>query len=122
MFRMTSSQSQKEKHQETLASGIMFCDTELIVTKIWSEVKYGNCDPWILKMIHENNYGLFLLCDIDIPWAFDPQREHPHYRKELFDLYFNELTSRHFPFRVVSGLGGSRLENAIRIMEELLIV
>ena len=100
------------------ANHVLFCDTELIVTKIWSEVKYGYCDPWILENIDQNRYYLFLLCDIDLPWIDDPQREHPHLREKLYDLYFQELTKRKFPFRIVSGIGDLRLENAIRSIVE----
>jgi NadR type nicotinamide-nucleotide adenylyltransferase len=108
-------------HEQELAaqaSGYLFCDTELIVTKIWSEFKYGRCHPWILDQIKSNRYYMYLLCDIDLPWIEDPQREHPHKRKELFGLYFRELTRRKFPFRVISGIGISRLENAIRAIDE----
>jgi NadR type nicotinamide-nucleotide adenylyltransferase len=96
---------------------LLICDTELMVTKIWSEVKYGNCDPWILKKIIENRYDLFLLCDIDLPWEEDPQREHPNDREYLFSLYKEELTNRAFPFFVISGLGKKRFNNAIRVIE-----
>ena len=99
------------------ADHILFCDTELIVTKIWSEVKYGRFDPWILKKTEENKYDLFLLCDIDLPWEADPQREHPHMREKLFTLYYNELTGRGVPFKVVSGSGKERLMNAIGFVE-----
>ena len=100
------------------ATGYLFCDTELIVTKIWNELKYGYCDPWILQNIKKNNYHLFLLCDIDLPWVDDPQREHPHFRKQLFDLYFQELTNRRLTFRIVSGIGSIRLKNAIKSISE----
>ena len=113
-------QLESEFRSEQSARGVLFCDTELIVTKIWSEVKYQHCDPWILKMIEDKPYDLYLLCDIDIPWAFDPQREHPHYRKELFELYLNELSERKLNFRIVSGLGASRLENAVQFVKELI--
>jgi NadR type nicotinamide-nucleotide adenylyltransferase len=102
------------------ASELLICDTELIVTKIWSDVKFGNCDPWILNTIQNHKYNLYLLCDIDIPWAEDPQREHPHLRVHLFSLYKEELQTRKFPFFIVSGLGRDRLENAIRIVENFL--
>ena len=33
--------------------GRIVCDTDLLVIMIWSEVKYGGCDPWIyLSLIH----------------------------------------------------------------------
>jgi NadR type nicotinamide-nucleotide adenylyltransferase len=99
------------------ANELLICDTELIVTKIWSEVKYGNCDPWILEKIAGNNYNLFLLCDIDLPWEDDPQRENPHDREYLFHLYKEELTKRALPFFVISGFGNERLKNAIHVIE-----
>jgi NadR type nicotinamide-nucleotide adenylyltransferase len=99
------------------ASGYLFCDTELVVTKIWSEVKYRKCDPWILEAIENHRYDLYLLCDIDLPWEYDPLREHPDQRQFLFDLYFNELKRREFPFEVVRGSGPDRLAHAVGIIE-----
>jgi hypothetical protein len=58
------------------------------------------------------------LCDIDLPWQYDPLREHPDERQFLFDLYYNELKSRKFPFKVVRGTGAVRLENAIRFVDD----
>jgi NadR type nicotinamide-nucleotide adenylyltransferase len=107
-------QLEAEERQAAMATDALFCDTELTVTRIWSEVKYGHCHPWILEKIREHSYDLYLLCDIDIPWENDPQREHPHLREHLFSLYQNELNGRGCRFEVVSGLGGERLENAIR--------
>ena len=107
-------QLEREEQKAAGANACLFCDTELIVTKIWSEVKYGRCHPWILDRIEKHRYDLFLLCDIDIPWENDPQREHPHRREYLFNLYFKELTDRQFPFEVVRGTGDDRLRNAIR--------
>ncbi|MCX6245428.1 MAG: ATP-binding protein [Bacteroidetes bacterium] len=103
------------------ANRILFCDTELIVTKIWSEVKYGICDPWILEGIGKNKYDLFLLCNTDLPWEADPQREHPHMREKLFELYRKELADRGFPYDIVSGIGPDRLKNAIRFVEKVIL-
>lgn len=108
--------------RETLAlshtSGFLFCDTEFLVTKIWSEVKFKRCHPWIREQVENHQYDLYLLCDIDLPWESDPLREHPEMRNELFDLYYNELRYRSFPFFVVNGFGDNRLKNAIEIIEE----
>lgn len=111
-----------EDECEKKALKLMFCDTELIVTKIWSEFKYGSCDPWILGRINSGFYDLFLLCDVDLPWVDDPLREHPQSRRQLFDLYYSELEHRKFPFRVVSGLNEKRLENALKAIYEVIPV
>lgn len=103
-----------ELRLEKTASNLFFCDTELIVTKIWSEVRYGSCNPWILENILINRYDLYLLCDIDLPWEDDPQREHPHMRRELFSLYHGELMKRDLPFAIISGFDDERLNNAIK--------
>jgi len=91
----------------------LFCDSELIITKIWSEDKYKSCDEWILRKIEKHKYELYLLCYIDLPWQPDPQREDPHRREYLFDLYLQEFTERNLPFFVISGSGKKRLKNAI---------
>jgi len=95
----------------------LFCDTEPLVAKIWSEVKFGRCDPWILNQIETHIYDLYLLCYIDTPWEYDPQREHPELREHLFNLYHEELLERNRNFRVVSGTGDDRLKNAIKIID-----
>jgi NadR type nicotinamide-nucleotide adenylyltransferase len=106
-----------EERQLPQATRFLFCDTESLVTKIWSEVKYGRCDPWILDAIERHPYDLYLLCDVDLPWEYDPLREHPDQRQYLFDLYYNELKNRKYPFFVVRGTGPDRLANAVRIIE-----
>jgi len=121
ILKIAKGQISDEESKFQQANHILFCDTELIVTKIWSEVKYGNCDPWILQKIEQNKYDLILLCDIDLPWEADPQREHPHMRKELFSLYYNELVHRGLVFKVVRGSGQERLMNAVGFIETIRI-
>jgi nicotinamide riboside kinase len=91
----------------------LFCDTELIVTKIWCDVKFGKCHPWIEEHILKQNFDLYLLTDIDLPWEPDPQREHPHMREQLMQLYLAELEKNQFPFQIIRGVGEERLRIAI---------
>jgi len=109
-------QLRSEKEYFNRAGTFLFCDTELIVTKIWSEVKYRCCHEWILQKISENKYDLYLLCNIDLPWEDDPQREHPDKRQYLFDLYVKELSARVLPYFIISGVGKDRFNNAIRVI------
>jgi len=107
-----------EDKTATLARHFLFCDTDLIVTKLWSEYKYDKCDPWIAEMVKSHHYDLYLLCNIDLPWEEDPLREHPYQRKELFALYHEELKNLNVNFKIISGIGEERLKNAISAVEE----
>ena len=101
-----------------MANRFLFVDTEMIVLKIWCEVKYGKYHPWILSQLEKQNYDLYLLTDIDLPWQPDPLREHPDKRRELFNLYLDELKKQNLPFEIINGIGKKRLENAMEIIEK----
>jgi nicotinamide riboside kinase len=109
--------AQMQRNAEKLAAQtnppILFCDTDMAVCKIWCEVKYGICPPQIQALRLEDDYNLYLLTDIDLPWTFDPLREHPHFRNELFALYLREMHQSDKPFEIVSGINGKRIESAI---------
>ncbi|MEI6899898.1 MAG: ATP-binding protein [Bacteroidota bacterium] len=118
ILKIAKGQIREEDNSLQSADHLMFCDTELIVTKIWCEVKYGKCHPWILNRIKRSHYDLFLLCDIDLPWQEDPQREHPDMREYLFKRYLDEITYYQFPFAIISGIGDERLVSASKVVAD----
>ena len=93
--------------------GAVVSDTELLVTAIWQEVRFGKLDPWIAENIARQPFDLYLLCAPDIPWEFDPLREHPEMREELFIIYREKLVALKLPFVVVEGLGEDRYQRAL---------
>ena len=99
-------------------SDLLFCDTDFCVTNIWCKVKYGKSHPWITQKLEQNLYNLYLLCDIDLPWQYDPLREHPEMRATLFGMYQDLLSGHGFNYRIVSGTGDERLQNAIAFVDE----
>lgn len=115
-------QLKRENYLAGKACNVLFCDTDLLVTKVWSYYKYGKCDPWIEKEVNRHHYDLYLLCDIDLPWEEDPLREHPDRRKELFDIYHIELKKMNANYRIISGTGIERLNNAIYFINSALEV
>ena len=118
IVKIARAQMELENKLADKARKLLFCDTDLIVTKIWSLFKYEKCDPWIEDMARNHRYDLYLLCDIDLPWEDDPLREHPDKRKELFDFYLKELKDLQAPFRIISGTGEERLQKAISAIDE----
>ncbi len=91
---------------------LIICDTSLEVIKIWSEFKYGSCDPFITSSLVNRQPDLYLLMKPDLPWQPDPLRENPKERDELFELYKEELISSGVPYYEVSGNGEVRFEIA----------
>jgi NadR type nicotinamide-nucleotide adenylyltransferase len=102
------------------ADGVLICDTDLFVIKIWSLFKYGYCDRQILQAIAGLKYDLYLLTYIDIPWEADAQREHPHKRQVLYDMYLNEMRNQPVPFIEIKGARNERRESAIDAIKKLL--
>jgi len=102
-------------------TSIVFFDTWLIITKIWFEFVFGDSPLWLKNYISASTIDLFLLCDIDIPWEADPVRENGgETRKILHKKYINELSNYGFNYKIVSGEGEKRTQNAINIVNEFL--
>jgi nicotinamide riboside kinase len=98
----------------------IFFDTWLIITKVWFDFRFGQHPEWLHHAIKNSNIDLFLLCDIDLPWQFDPVRENGgENRKKLQQIYIYELEYYGFDYRVVSGLGLHRFQNAANYVQEM---
>ena len=117
--KIAKGQLELQQKAETKNPKILFTDTELLVIKIWSENAFGICPAWILEALQNQQFDLYLLMDIDLPWEPDPQREHPHLRAYFFDLYKAELKRLNFPFKVISGSDKERFKAALEALESV---
>lgn len=109
-----------EKDKLQYANEYLFCDTNLIVLKIWSDYKYGSTDPFILEKLKSLPYDFYLLANIDVPWRPDPQREHPKLRKYFLEVYEDYLKSEKLPYHLVSGIEENRTANAMEAIKDFL--
>jgi len=116
---IAQTQYQQNQNARTNSKNYIFCDTELLVTKIWCEYKYQKCHPWILKHLLRQDFDLYLLLDINLPWEPDPLREHPTQRQYFFDLYKSELESMKVPYKIITGIGKERMNNALSVISQL---
>jgi nicotinamide riboside kinase len=101
------------------ARNFLFCDTSLLVHKIWSQFVFQQVPLSINKAYKPNEYALHLLCNIDLPWVEDPLREHPHQRHELFGLYEYELQKSAADFVLISGKHEQRLKHAVEAIDHI---
>ena len=98
---------------------ILIADTDLLTLIVWSNFKYGKCDPWIVKSLSLLLPDLYLLCAPDLPWESDSQRENPKDREALFEIYKTEIEKLGVPYKIVTGTDKSRLQNAINHIESI---
>jgi len=120
LIAIAEGQLDAEANISNHANNLIFCDTNLLVIKVWSQFKYNHVDSRILQLWKPEAYTYHLLTYIDVDWEFDPLRENPAQREELFKIYQEELISQQIPFSVIKGEGVSRLNHAIKIIDQIL--
>ena len=112
-------QIQLENKLSKSANKILFCDTDLLETKVYSEAYYiGSCDPLLEKYALQNTYNLYLLTNIDIPWEADDLRDKPNERKKMFEFFHDTLKQYNRNFIILTGSKEERLKTAIKHIEK----
>jgi NadR type nicotinamide-nucleotide adenylyltransferase len=102
------------------AERVLICDTDTLTTTIWSEVYFGGVASWIRDLARVRRHDLYLLCDIDIPWVADGQRDMPHRRAEFAARCQAALAADDRPVVRLSGDHGTRLATAVAAIDRLL--
>ena len=80
---------------------VAFFDTELIITKVWLEHKYGECPAFVEEALHQYPMDVYLLCYPDLAWEPDPVRENPNIREYLFEWYEREVQALEVPYYII---------------------
>lgn len=96
-------------------SAMIVCDTDLLVIRIWWEVKFGAGHPWLEKQLASRTRRCYLLTAPDIPWQPDPLREtggDPEQRAALHRRYRQALEADEHPFIELTGDAETRLNLA----------
>jgi len=101
---------------------LLFVDTDLYVIKIWSELVFGKCEPYILNELAANNSSLYLLCEPDIPWVEDPLRAYPDQAVRTFHYHHfkDALVHQHIKWENINGDFEQRFEKAKAAVDQLL--
>lgn len=118
LLAIAEGQVELEDEMAVLANEALVIDTTLTIVRVWSEHKYGKCDPWIRAEEKRRKYDLTLVCDVDLPWEEDPQREHPHLREHFFKIYA-EHAAVNPPYAIIQGDRQARLKVALEAISHL---
>ncbi len=112
-------QTRLENQGLNTANKFLFCDTNLLVTKVYSEAYYEFCDPILDKAAKKHKYDLFFLTDIDLPFEKDELRDSEENRNKFFHIFKNSLIENNKPYILLSGTKQQRLQKAIPIVNDL---
>lgn len=97
-------QLELENSQLQKANKFLFCDTNILETKIYAEQYYSDYQNEILNnYIHTNHYDFYFLTDIDVPFEEDDLRDRPHLRQEMFDAFKEGLERHQCNYKILSG-------------------
>lgn len=119
MLPIAYGQTKLENDSMLAANKYLFCDTNLLVTKVFSELYYNFCDSLLDKAARDHQYDLFFLTDIDVPWEEDGLRDSPDGRETVFEAFRQSLIDNNKPFITISGDQNMRLKKAVEIIEDL---
>ncbi len=110
LFKMA--ETHRSQLLQQAKSHLVVCDTDLLTYYIWNKVKYKEDNRQLLNWWLETLPDFYILTYPDIKWQFDPLRESPQLRQELFNLYRRELESQKLPYGIVTGNGMLRFARA----------
>ena len=102
------------------ASGLVIHDTDLVSTLVYARHYYATSPAWVVRAASERAADLYLLCDIDLPWAPDGfQRDSgaAEQRWEIHEKFVEAMTRAGLNWTLIQGSGEKRLERAVRIVE-----
>lgn len=121
LMLIAKGQIKAENELSHIANKVLFCDTDLLELKVYSEAYYnGYCNPVLHKYALKNWYDIYFLTNIDTPWVPDDLRDRPQDRQGMFNRFLGALVKNKRPFIILSGSENERFETAISKINELL--
>ena len=118
---ITIAEDQLTLENQAISDGheLIFCDTDLLVVKVWHEFKYGESSNEIDSLLSKQQSRKYLLTYPDLDWESDPLRENPNDLFEIFTYYENKLLEMGADYRIVRGIGDERLKSAIEAINQM---
>ena len=124
MLPVAREQWRREDEAVSRAKRLVICDTDALTTMLWSDVLYGTSPDELRRGVEQRckNYALYLLLDIDVPFAPDPQRcfPNPDDREKAMRIWRGALDRRHLPYQLIQGNWVEREWRAIAAIKSIL--
>ncbi len=102
------------------ANRVLICDTDPLLTCVWSDMLFGRCPKWLHDLTASRQYELYLLTDVDVPWVNDGQRYLAHARGDFLEQCKRALQGLDRPHVALSGGWKERFRQAVDVIESVL--
>jgi len=120
LIHIAEGQLEQENIAAQKTNELLFCDTNILVTKVWSETHFnGYCSPAIESLFAQTQYDFYFLTNIDVPWEKDDLRDRPAQREEMFAYFKQQLDRFKLPYIILEGSKQKRLGDAIQVIDDL---
>jgi HTH-type transcriptional repressor of NAD biosynthesis genes len=120
IVRIGRAQTDRILQKAAIANQVLFCDTDVVTTAIYSEVYLGMAPKVLADFEQEVRFDQYFLFDIDVAWVPDGLRDLGGKRVEMFDRFKSELERRRIPYILVSGSYEDRERKVIQVVDALL--
>jgi len=120
LLLIVEGQIRLENEAVTKANEVLFCDTNSLVTKVFSDLFYNSCSPIIERAAKKHKYDLFFLTDVDVPHEKDDVRDEPKNREHILGQF--EIALQHYkkPYIKLSGNAAECKLKAVKIVSDLI--
>lgn len=120
IVRIGHAQTQRVRDKLKTANKLLFCDTDLITTQVYSQ-KYLHAVPPVLHELEKQiQYHLYFLFDIDVAWVPDGLRDLGDQREAMYQVFQAELDQRGIAYQKVSGTYEERAQLIRKVLDTLL--
>jgi HTH-type transcriptional repressor of NAD biosynthesis genes len=103
IIRIGIAQTERVLEYSKLANKLLFCDTDLIITQIYSRHYLGVVPEILYELEKKVSYDKYFFFDIDIPWIDDGLRDLEKERESMREIFLDELRKRNIDFVMVHG-------------------
>ncbi|QHW00630.1 AAA family ATPase [Spirosoma endbachense] len=118
--RIGQAQTQAVQVAERQANRLLFCDTDVITTQIYSNLYLREVSPVLQELEQQVHYDIYFLLDIDVPWVADDLRDQGDRRPEMLARFRYELDRRGLNYVLIGGSYTDRLTSIKTTIEKLL--
>jgi len=120
IIRIGHAQTQRVIEQSKVANKLLFCDTDVITTQIYSQHYLHAVPPVLYELEKQVTYDAYILFDTDVAWVADGLRDLGDQRQAMFDVFKNALDVRGIAYTLVRGDYREREAQVAAVADRLL--